>query len=105
MISYSNHYTNIKNYNNIYIVNFNIFFCSSDKKCNSIFIYLGNSKTIDVALKIINCNYWNFSIYEISHMSMNIDNNFTYIGSRNDCLKKLSFYKSGGGFIIEPYII
>lgn len=105
MISYSNHYTDIKNYNNIYIVNFNIFFCSSDNKCNVIYLYLGNCKTIDLALKIINCNYWNFSINEIIHPSMNIDNNFTYIGNRNDCLKKLSFHKSGGGFIIEPYII
>lgn len=91
--------------NNIYVVNFNVFFCSGNIDCSINYIYLGSSTTIDDATNLVFFNYQSVPIYEIVHPSMNYHNNFTYLGDRNDCKQNLSFYGSGGGFIIEPFIV
>jgi len=99
--------SNISNeiYNNIYLVNFNVFFCSANIDCSINYVYLGSATTIEDSTNLIFLNYQDVSIYEITHPSMDYHNNFTYLGNRSDCRQKLSFYGSGGGFIIEPFIV
>jgi hypothetical protein len=84
---------------------FNLFFCSGNIDKSANFAYLGSLPTIEDALELVilydNC----VSIHETIHPLMNVHNNFTYIGNRNDCKQKLSFYRCGGGFVIEPFII
>jgi hypothetical protein len=94
-----------KVYNNIYVVNFNVFFCTGNIDCSINYLYLGSATTIEDARNLVFLNNQNFLIYEITHPSMDYHNNFTYLGDRNDCKKNLSFYGSGGGFIIEPFIV
>ena len=93
---------------------YNVYFSYGGGKDETIFYHDGTFSSIHLANDYILNNYKskvitdNFSLYLVGnkykiHESMNENNNYTYVGKREDC-KQNTPYNKNGGFIIEETI-
>jgi len=80
-----------------------IYYCIGGYENYTQFIYLAFTYSLEAAKIGIKHLMKYHKVHEVAHPDMNINNNFTFVGYRNQCYPTLSFHGSGGGFIIESW--